>query len=172
MACCLMVPSYYLNQCWLLIRKFKFFHLRTISQKILQPSITKVSLKMTYLKPNSIFRGPMSYGNGCDLTILTRPNADIIQANFETSPHLSTITWFRIFESPWGLLMAWCLFWCQAICRAIMMTASCRSFHVRNVYITSDTRWPGDTQTQAISSHNDNIYTVKLSTNITAFPKS
>ena len=31
MACCLMAPSYYLNQCWLIINAFCCIHLRTLS---------------------------------------------------------------------------------------------------------------------------------------------
>ena len=41
MACCLTAPSHYLNQCW----------------EIPQPSITKIHLKMTYLKCHSNFPG-------------------------------------------------------------------------------------------------------------------
>ena len=40
MACCLMAPSHYLNQCWLIISGI---HLRTFSQEIPQPSITRIS---------------------------------------------------------------------------------------------------------------------------------
>ena len=55
MACCLMVPSHYLNQCWLTLFKSSHFsgnHMRAISQEIPQPSNTKnkISLKFTYLK--------------------------------------------------------------------------------------------------------------------------
>ena len=49
MACCLMAPSHYLTQCWLIIRKFSDHQLRAISQEMPQPSITKVSLKITYI---------------------------------------------------------------------------------------------------------------------------
>ena len=49
MACCLTAPSHYLNQCWLII---SCIHLRTISQEIPQPSTTRISLKIIYLKFN------------------------------------------------------------------------------------------------------------------------
>ena len=47
MACCLTAPSHYLNQRWLI-----HWHssLRAILQKIPQPPIIKISLKMTFLK--------------------------------------------------------------------------------------------------------------------------
>ena len=47
MACCLTAPSHYMNQCWLIISGI---HLRTISQEIPQPSITRISLKIVYLQ--------------------------------------------------------------------------------------------------------------------------
>ena len=45
MACCLMAPSHYLNQCWLVITKIQWrqFH---------KPSITKIGLKMTFMQLN------------------------------------------------------------------------------------------------------------------------
>ena len=43
MACCLMAPSYYLNQCWLFISEVNF-------TKIPQPLITNISLKITWIK--------------------------------------------------------------------------------------------------------------------------
>ena len=49
MACCLMAPSHYLTQCWLIINKSSDHQLKAISQEIPQPSITKVSLKITYI---------------------------------------------------------------------------------------------------------------------------
>ena len=49
-ACCLMAPSHYLNQCWLIIREvFLGIHLRTISQEILKISILDMCLKITSL---------------------------------------------------------------------------------------------------------------------------
>ena len=57
MACCLMAPSHYLNQRWLIISKVCGIHMRAISQKIPQPSITKISLKITYLKFYSTLPG-------------------------------------------------------------------------------------------------------------------
>ena len=47
MACCLTAPSHYLNQCWLIITDV---HLRVISHKISQPSVTKISLKIVFLR--------------------------------------------------------------------------------------------------------------------------
>ena len=51
MACCLMAPSHYLNQCWLIITKVQWCsHLRTISLEISQPSVTKINLKIIFLR--------------------------------------------------------------------------------------------------------------------------
>ena len=51
MACCLTAPSHYLNQCWLIISEIQWHSwLRTISQEIPQPSITRIILKIIYLK--------------------------------------------------------------------------------------------------------------------------
>ena len=49
MAWCLTAPSHYLNQCWLIIRQVSSLHLRATSQTP-PPPITKISLKITYLK--------------------------------------------------------------------------------------------------------------------------
>ena len=60
MACCLMAPSHYLNQCWRIISEV-YWHsgnqLMTISQEMPQPSITKISLKNTYQKFHSNLPG-------------------------------------------------------------------------------------------------------------------
>ena len=50
MACCLMAPSHYLNQCWLIISEVCDNHLRAISQEIPRPSITKITLKYACIK--------------------------------------------------------------------------------------------------------------------------
>ena len=58
MACCLMAPSHYLNQCWLIIRvRSCGFHVRAISQELPQWSITKIYLKITCLKFHTNFPG-------------------------------------------------------------------------------------------------------------------
>ena len=57
MACCLMAPSHYLNQFWLIISKVEWHHLRASSQEIRQPSITEIICKIKYLKFNSNFPG-------------------------------------------------------------------------------------------------------------------
>ena len=49
MACCLTAPSHYLNQCWLIIIEVSDNHPRAISQEIPPPSITKITLKFTYI---------------------------------------------------------------------------------------------------------------------------
>ena len=50
MACCLTAPSHYLNQCWFTRVRSIGIHLSTILQEILQPSITKISMKITFIK--------------------------------------------------------------------------------------------------------------------------
>ena len=68
MACCLTAPSHYLNQCWLIITKVQWcssqgnftwdiaslrssdVHLGAISLEILQPSVTKIPLKIIFLR--------------------------------------------------------------------------------------------------------------------------
>ena len=57
MAFCLPAPSHYLNQCWLIICEVQRHHIRTISLEMPQPSITKICLKITYLKFHSNFSG-------------------------------------------------------------------------------------------------------------------
>ena len=57
MACCLTAPSHYLNQCWLIISESSDIHIRAISQEMLQPSITEICLKITYLKFHLNFPG-------------------------------------------------------------------------------------------------------------------
>ena len=48
MACCLMKPSHYPSQCWLIISKAQCHSFDAFSQKIHQPSISKISLEITY----------------------------------------------------------------------------------------------------------------------------
>ena len=48
MACCLMTSSHYLKQCWLIISEVQLIHMMVISQEISEPSIIKISLKITY----------------------------------------------------------------------------------------------------------------------------
>ena len=50
MTCCLMAPSHYLNQCWWWSVKSKDNQMTSISQDIPQPSIIKISLKITRIK--------------------------------------------------------------------------------------------------------------------------
>ena len=51
-AYCLMAPNHYLNRYWFIISKVHLHQLREISQELPQPSIIKISLKITYLKLN------------------------------------------------------------------------------------------------------------------------
>ena len=55
MACCLTAPSRHLNQCWQIISESSDIHIRALSQEKPQPSITKICLKITYLKFHSSF---------------------------------------------------------------------------------------------------------------------
>ena len=50
MACCLMAPSHYLNQCWLIISKVQWHSSECNFKEIPQPSVPEISLKITYLK--------------------------------------------------------------------------------------------------------------------------
>ena len=49
MACCLMVSSHYLNKCWLIISEV-LWHLRAISQEVIQTSVLDLSLKINNLR--------------------------------------------------------------------------------------------------------------------------
>ena len=55
MACCLMAPSHYLNQCWIIVSDVPW-HLPegNFRRDIPQPSITAFSLKIDYIKFNYI----------------------------------------------------------------------------------------------------------------------
>ena len=50
MACCLTAPSHYLNQCDLPSVRSSCIHLSAILPEIPEPSVTVISLKITYLK--------------------------------------------------------------------------------------------------------------------------
>ena len=50
MVCCLTAPSHYLNQCWLIITHYGPVHQRAISIEISQPTVTKISLKIIFLR--------------------------------------------------------------------------------------------------------------------------
>ena len=77
MACCLMAPSHYLNQCWLII-KSSDIHIRAISQEMPQPTITKIRLKITYLKFHSNFPGANELKSRCPwLSIIYRQVSNI-----------------------------------------------------------------------------------------------
>ena len=58
MACCLMAPSHYLNQCWPIINEFRGIHYKPISQKVLEISIPNMSLKNTLTKLLPHLAGP------------------------------------------------------------------------------------------------------------------
>ena len=57
MACCLMAPSQYLNQCWLIISDVQWHSYEDNFTRDASPSITKICLKITYLKYHSNFPG-------------------------------------------------------------------------------------------------------------------
>ena len=57
MVWCLMAPSHYLNQRWLIINGFCDIHIRAISQEILIISICKMGLKITFLPKTKYCRG-------------------------------------------------------------------------------------------------------------------
>ena len=72
MACCLMAPSHYLNQCWLIIRKLQW---HSFLQEKPQSSVTEISLKITYLKfcsnhPGTNELNPIQFYRPCWLTHL------------------------------------------------------------------------------------------------------
>ena len=60
MGCCLMAPSHYLNQCWLITKGVLRNSPRAISQEELKKSIHKIDLKFALLKPLPCPTGPMS----------------------------------------------------------------------------------------------------------------
>ena len=57
MACCLTAPSHYLNQFWFILSKVQWYSSDGNFIRIPQPSITKCSLKITYLKSQSNLPG-------------------------------------------------------------------------------------------------------------------
>ena len=73
MACCLMAPSHYLNHCWLIISEVSVIHIRATSREMPQPSVTKICLKITYLKFHSNFPGAneLICNVSSDITLLT-----------------------------------------------------------------------------------------------------
>ena len=50
MACCLMAPSHYLNQCWIIISKVQWHSSECNLEEMPQPSVTEISFKITYLR--------------------------------------------------------------------------------------------------------------------------
>ena len=57
MACCLMAPSRYLNQCWLIISRSCVIHLRALSWVDLKTPLSKTKLKITFLESHSDLPG-------------------------------------------------------------------------------------------------------------------
>ena len=57
MACCLMAPSHYLNQCWLIFSKFQWHPLEGNCTKIAQLLIIKIILKINNLTFHSNIPG-------------------------------------------------------------------------------------------------------------------
>ena len=80
MACCLTAPSHYLNQCWLIVMKSNDIHIKAISQEMLEPSITKICLKIKYLKFYENFPGAN------ELTINSRKKCFWIRWNPDIFP--------------------------------------------------------------------------------------
>ena len=72
MACCLMAPSHYLNQCWLIINKVQR-HLaeRNFTRKT-QPSVTKVISKITYPKFNLNLPGSNELSGSSLIQVMAR----------------------------------------------------------------------------------------------------
>ena len=54
MACCLTAPSHYLNQCWLIISEVQW---HSYQGNFIRPLITKIRLKITFLKFHSNLSG-------------------------------------------------------------------------------------------------------------------
>ena len=61
MACCLTVPSHYLNQCWLIVGEFLGIHLRAISKEELSTSNLLLVRKLIFWNCSHISQWPMSY---------------------------------------------------------------------------------------------------------------
>ena len=57
MACCQMAPSHYLNQCWLIITEVQWYWSDDRLQEIPQPSMIKISMKITCIKFDSNLPG-------------------------------------------------------------------------------------------------------------------
>ena len=110
---CLTAPSHYLNQCWLIISEVQvtfIIHIRAISQKMPQPSITKIWLKITYLNFHSNLPGAneLRLGGLCVLTIGT------------VNSHTVSITLY-LPERCWLQPILWCTpiaaqIWCVFKC--------------------------------------------------------
>ena len=80
MACCLTVPSHYPNQCWLIIRSTDI-HPRAISERIQQPSITEIILKIT---SKISFKSP----KGQWVNVHIQPCTTSTAINFHYAPYL------------------------------------------------------------------------------------
>ena len=57
MACCLMAPSHYVNQCWLIISEVPLLHLRALSLDDVKIQINKIRLKIAVLKWHLVIPG-------------------------------------------------------------------------------------------------------------------
>ena len=84
MACCLMAPSHYLTNVDLSLVRSSGIHLRAISSEIPQPSLTKINLKIIYLKLNWNLPGL---------------NELITQNGVKLPPHPGT-RWYGTYQPP------------------------------------------------------------------------
>ena len=106
--CCLTPPIHYLYQCWLIAwARSSDIHLRAFSQEIPQPSITKVSLKITYWNQslkwsNLSFKSPREHFDGL---VQERHNSIANALELRLSCTNPTISCFG--KSPLVQILSW-----------------------------------------------------------------
>ena len=74
---CLTAPSHYLNQCWLIISEVKWHSYYRNFSRDAQPSITKICMKITYIKFHSNFPGANELAFNIMVSILSMCSSDL-----------------------------------------------------------------------------------------------
>ena len=128
MACCRMVPSHYLTNVDVSSIRFGDIHLRAILQKVSQPPIIKISLKITYLKFHSNLPGVNElthYGQVTSCSVI-----DLGYLFFFSGNGLWQLVTHSMYSVLRHYLNQWCFFvnWTQTNLREISINITKLSF--------------------------------------------
>ena len=96
MACCLTEPSQYLNQCWFIITKVQWHSAKGNFPRDTPPSITTISLKITYLKFHAHLPGTN------ELIVLLQSMGVFSHQFIQITQYCDSSLWFQLIRNYFG----------------------------------------------------------------------